>query len=88
MKVFFLILYIVNGSSSVNYVKIPFAYSLIPITCEEVFYDKVKFTFIENDGYYGFYKDKIVYAHTCIDEHGNYYNGYEEKLDWELGYGK
>ena len=46
MKVFFLILYIVNGSSSVSYVKIPFAYSLIPITCEEVFYDKVKFTFM------------------------------------------
>jgi len=26
----------------------------------------------------------VVGGHFCIDENYNYYNGYEEKLNWEL----
>ena len=87
MKVFFLILWLVTPNG-IEEVKIPFGYSLTPITCEEILNDKVRYKFIENNGYYGFYKNLVVQAHYCIDEFGNYYDGYEEKLDWELGYGK
>lgn len=86
MKYFFLVLIIVKSTSEIDYVKIPFSYSLIPITCEEIYYKYVKHKFFENDGYYGIYKNKIVMGSFCIDKDYNFYNGYEEKLNWELGH--
>ena len=67
MKVFFLYLLIVVNSETYYWIKIPFGFTLRPITCEEAFY-----------------KNKLVMGHYCKDEHGNYWNGYEEKLDYEL----
>ena len=86
MKTFFLILLLVKSPNEIIYVKVPFSYSVEPITCEEIFYEKVKHKFFENDGYYGFYKGGVVAGHFCIDTKGNYYDGYEEKLNWELGH--
>tara|TARA_R100001082_G_scaffold105979_1_gene78487 strand:+ start:303 stop:584 length:282 start_codon:yes stop_codon:yes gene_type:complete len=93
VKVFFLVLLIVKSPSGIEYLKVPFAYSIIPITCEEQFQKVAKW--IKNKNYtegsgkifgYYTYKNKIIGGHFCIDEHGNYYNGYEEKLNWELGH--
>ena len=86
MKTFFLILIIARGSIDFLYIKVPFSYSIIPITCDEIYEKTVKHKYIENNGYYGFYKNKIVVAHFCVDKDYNFYNGYEEKLDWELGH--
>jgi len=91
MKVFFLYLIIVVDSGSYYYEKIPFGFSLIPITCEEAFNKTVKI--VENPKYKTgngenwvliLYNDKNVMGHYCKDEFGNYWNGYEEKLDYEL----
>ncbi len=91
MKVFFLYLIIVVDSGSYYYEKIPFGFSLIPITCEEAFNKTVKI--VENPKYRNdngenwvliLYNDKHVQGHYCKDEFGNYWNGYEEKLDYEL----
>ena len=93
MKVFFLVLLIVKSPTGYYYLKIPFGYSLIPITCEEAFNKNINV--IKNPNYETGngqnwvilkYKDLVVGGHFCIDEHGNYYNGYEEKLNWELGH--
>lgn len=86
MKIFFLVLLIVKSPTEYYYLKVPFGYSLIPVTCEEQFEKVVTYKTIENDGIYTIYKGLAVGGHFCIDEHGNYYNGYEEKLDWELGH--
>ena len=32
------------------------------------------------------YKDKYVMGHYCKDEFGNYWNGYEEQLNYDLGH--
>ena len=93
MKVFFLVLLIVKSPTGYYYLKVPFSYSLIPITCEEAFNEKVNI--IKNPNYKSGngencvivnYKDLYVGGHYCIDEHGNYYNVYEEKLNWEVGH--
>ena len=68
MKVFFLYLLIVTNSQ-VNVIKVPFAYTLRPITCEEAFY-----------------KGEVVGAHYCKDIFGNWYWGYEEQLNYDLGH--
>ena len=78
MKIFFLYL-IIFANSEIYKIKIPFGFNLIPITCEEAFNKSVTFKLP-----YTFYKDKIVIGHYCKDELGNYWNGYEEKLDYEL----
>ena len=78
MKIFFLYL-IIFANSEIYKIKIPFGFNLIPITCEEAFNKSVTFKLP-----YTFYKDKIVIGHYCKDEFGNYWNGYEEKLDYEL----
>ena len=91
MKLFFLVLLIIKSPTEHYYLKVPFGYSLIPITCEEIFNKKV--SVIENPNYKSGngqnwvilkYKDLYVGGHFCIDENYNYYNGYEEKLNWEL----
>ena len=79
MKVFFLYLIIVVDSGSYYTEKIPFGFNLIHITCEEAFNKSVTFKLPNT-----FYKNKLVMGHYCKDEHGNYWNGYEEKLDYEL----
>ena len=93
MKLFFLILLVTKTSGELAYIKVPFGYSLIPITCDEAFEKKVKF--LENPNYETNngenwvilkYKNYNVFGHYCIDENGKYYNGYEEKLNWELGH--
>ena len=79
MKVFFLYLIIVVDSGSYYTEKIPFGFNLIPITCEEAFYNSVTHKIP-----YTFYKKKVVGAHYCKDIWGNYYWGYEEQLDYDL----
>ena len=81
MKVFFLYLLIVVNSETHYWIKIPFGFTLRPITCEEAFYKSVTFEipFI-------FYKGKSVMGHYCKDEFGNYWNGYEEQLNYDLGH--
>ncbi len=91
MKLFFLILLVTKPSGELAYIKVPFGYSLIPITCEEAFKKKVKVfknpNYETNNGENWVilkYKNYNVFGHYCIDENGKYYNGYEEKLNWEL----
>ena len=79
MKVFFLYLIIIVNSETYYTEKIPFGFTLIPITCEEAFESKVKF---KNSKI--FYENKLVMGHYCIDEFGNYWDGNKEKLDYEL----
>jgi len=43
VKVVFLILVIYSGDGGLKYEKIPFAYSLLPITCDEMFEKNVKY---------------------------------------------
>ena len=78
MKVFFLYLLIVTHSQ-VYWIKIPFGYTLRPITCDEAF-RKV----VTHEIPYTFYKGKVVGMHYCKDILGNYYWGYEEQLDYDL----
>ena len=78
MKVFFLYLLILTWDSY-YWIKIPFGFNLIPITCEEAFNKSVTFE-LPN----AVYKNKLVIGHYCKDEFGNYWNGYKEKLDYEL----
>ena len=80
MKVFFLYLLIVTNSQ-VDVIKIPFAYTLRPITCEEAFYKSVTFEIPLT-----FYKEKSVMGHYCKDILGNWYWGYEEQLNYDLGH--
>ena len=65
MKTFFLILLLVKSPNEIIYVKVPFSYSVEPITCEEIYYEKVKHKFFENDGYYGFLANP-----NDVEEHG------------------
>ena len=81
MKVFFLYLLIVVNSETYYWIKIPFGFTLRPITCEEAFYKSVTFEIP-----FTFYKEKLVMAHYCKDELGNYWNGYEEQLNYDLGH--
>ena len=81
MKVFFLYLLIVINSETYYWVKIPFGFTLIPITCEEAFNKSVTFKIP-----FTFYKGKRVMGHYCKDEFGNYWNGYKEKLNYNLGH--
>ena len=78
MKVFFLYLLILTNSE-IETIKIPFGFNLIPITCEEAFNKSVIFKLP-----YTFYKNQLVVGHYCMDEQGKYWDGYEEKLDYEL----
>ena len=80
MKVFFLYILIVTHSE-IYWKKIPFAYTLRPITCEEAFYKSVTHKIP-----YTFYKGKVVGAHYCKDIFGNWYWGYEEQLNYDLGH--
>ena len=80
MKVVFLILAILTSDGKLKYEKIPFIVSsLNPITCEDMFYKKVKF--INNPDYKPGnnqiwvlikYKKENVFAHFCKDKQGNY----------------
>ena len=81
MKVFFLYLLIVVNSEPDYWIKIPFGFILRPITCEEAFYKSVTFKIP-----FTFYKGKSVIGHYCKDELGNYWNGYEEQLNYDLGH--
>ena len=81
MKVFFLYLLIVVNYETYYWVKIQFGFNLIPITCEEAFNKSVTFEIP-----FTFYKGKTVVAHYCKDELGNYWNGYKEKLNYNLGH--
>jgi len=81
VKVFFLILMVATSPDDYVKVKIPFGYTLIPITCDEAFEKNVIFKDTET-----YFKNRIVMAHYCLDEQNNYYMGYEEKLNWELGH--
>ena len=80
MKVFFLYLLIVTADSY-YWIKVPFGFTLSPITCEEAFNKSVTFKIP-----FTFYKGKTVIAHYCKDELGNYWNGYKEKLNYNLGH--
>ncbi len=81
MKTLFLVLMIALDETSYLFHRLPFSYSSDqePITCDEFFESKVIF----KDGN-TFYKRFIVMAHHCEDQYGNYYIGYEEKLNWQL----
>ena len=77
MKVFFLYLLILTADGY-YWIKVPFGFTLRPITCDEAFSKvvthKIPFTF---------YKGKVVGMHTCKDIYGNYYWGYEEQLNYD-----
>ena len=60
--------------------------SFEPESCEEQFEKVVTHKTIKDHGILTFYKGLAVGGHYCIDEKFNYYNGYEEKLNWELGH--
>ena len=79
MKVFFLYLIVIVNSETYHIEKIPFGFTLIPITCEEAFESKVT---LKNSKI--FYKNKLVMGHYCKDTFDNYWDGYKEKLDYEL----
>ena len=81
MKVFFLYLLIVVNDGTYYWEKIPFGFTLRPITCEEAFYKSVTFEIP-----FTFYKGKSVMGHYCKDELGNYWNGYKEQLNYDLGH--
>ena len=81
MKTFFLVLVIFKGSASLEYVKIPIT---TPITFEDFYCDQAfekNARWIDNPKYkdgngevwgYFIYNNKMVVAHYCIDQHGNY----------------
>ena len=81
MKIFFLYLIIIANDGNYYLEKVPFGFTLRPITCEEAFYKSVTFKIP-----FTFYKGKSVMAHYCKDEFGNYWNGYEEQLNYDLGH--
>ena len=81
MKVFFLYLLIVGNFETYYWIKVPFGFTLRPITCEEAFYKSVTFEIP-----FTFYKGKSVMGHYCKDEFGDYWNGYEEQLNYDLGH--
>ena len=92
MKVFFLYLLIIVGDSYAA-VKIPIGFTLRPITCEEAFYNNVKFVKNKNHKQYepltyAIYKNYHVFGHYCKDLNNNYYMGYEEQLNYDLGHDK
>ena len=78
MKIFFLYLIIIVNDGNYYLEKVPFGFTLRPITCDEAFSKavthKIPFTF---------YKGKVVGMHTCKDIYGNYYWGYEEQLNYD-----
>tara|TARA_Y100001970_G_scaffold184054_1_gene223840 strand:+ start:3830 stop:4117 length:288 start_codon:yes stop_codon:yes gene_type:complete len=94
IKVFFLYLLIIESSTSYYWVRIPIGFAIKPITCDEAFNKNVKI--VDNPKYTNgnnevwvllFYKEKYrVAGHFCADMFGNYYSGYEEKLNWELNH--
>ena len=93
MKVFFLYLLIVVNYETYYWVKIPFGFTLRPITCEDAWNETVKI--LPNSKFEDgneenwvviMYKDKYVMGHYCKDELGNYWNGYKEKLNYNLGH--
>ena len=77
MKVFFLYLLIVTADSY-YWIKVPFGFTLRPITCEDAWNKTVKI--LPNPKY----KDKYVAGHYCMDIDGNYWNGYEKQLNYDL----
>ena len=79
MKLFFLILLVAKAPGELAYIKVPFGYSLIPITCDEAF---EKFVIHKEGNTY--YKRFLVMGHHCEDLTGNNYIGHQEKLDWQL----
>ncbi len=86
MKLYFIVLLIVQTSTEYYFIKVPFSYCSLckPITCDEQF-DKITTSkFIEDVGYFVFYKSKVVGGHHCINIFGTFYLGYEEKTDWLL----
>ena len=92
MKLFYLVLIVIAGDG-VSLKLIPNLNSLKPITCDDMFEKTV--TFIENPRYKQNndenwmlikYKNYNVIGHYCVDDKGNYYNGYEEVLNFELGH--
>jgi hypothetical protein len=92
MKVFFLYLLIVTADSY-YWIKVPFGFTLRPITCEDAWNKTVKILpnpkYKEGNGENWvviMYKDKYVAGHYCKDEFGNYWNGYEEQLNYDLGH--
>ena len=86
MKVFFLYLLIIVGDSYAA-VKIPIGFTLRPITCEEAFYNNVKLK-EKNNITLITYKNYHVFGHYCKDLNNNYYIGYEEQLNYDLGHDK
>jgi hypothetical protein len=93
MKVFFLYLLIVVNDGNYYWEKIPFGFTLRPITCEDAWNKTIKI--LPNPKYKDgngenwvviMYKDKYVKGHYCKDELGNYWNGYEEQLNYDLGH--
>ena len=93
MKVFFLYLLIIVNDGNYYLEKVPFGFTLRPITCEDAWNKTVKI--LPNPKYEDgngenwvviMYKDKYVMAHYCKDEFGNYWNGYEEQLNYDLGH--
>ena len=88
MKVFFLYLLIIVGDSYAI-VKIPIGFTLRPITCEEAFYNNVKLKEKNKHNItYATYKNYHVFGHYCKDLNNNYYMGYEEQLNYDLGHDK
>ena len=90
MKIFFLYLLVIVGDSYAA-IKIPIGFTLRPITCEEAFYSNVKFVDNKNHKLYEpltyvTYKKYDVFGYYCKDINGNYYWGYEEQLNYDLGH--
>ena len=73
MKVVYLILTLISGEESYILHKIKFETIL---TCDEIFDAVIKYKDI-GDRTYPTYKNKVVFAHYCLDVVGDYYLGTE-----------
>ena len=72
MKVVYLVLALITSEGYVLQ-KIKFETSL---TCDEIHEAAIKFKTL-GDRTYPIYKNKVAFAHWCLDEQGNYYLGAE-----------
>jgi len=72
LKVVYLVLALITSEGYVLQ-KIKFETSL---TCDEIHEAAIKFKTI-GDRTYPIYKNKVAFAHWCLNEQGNYYLGVE-----------
>lgn len=71
-KVVLLVLALITGEDSYELVKIKYHTIL---SCSEIYEATVNFKTIDGKTY-PIYKNRIAFAHYCLDEKGDYYLGY------------